>query len=494
MKAYIDRLERNRLEMFASESASRKRGLPSEPTDGLDPAKRRRVEANLSRQADPPPLPPGPHSYAQLFTLTADRQLANFDVQQLPEELVKRVTLAILLHVESQSFNTSLDHVRSRYLTLCKEASANQKTASADDDDDYEPDFEPSEDREQILNKADELPAAIDAEEAVALGPFKLPPPPPLTLQEATDTGKQSIGRVFSMMNVLEESSTTKRQKPGLNRLAGSNYDREGWVTLITRLATRASAGLDHTDPPDNDPPPDSTALVKHSPTLSDSIRDTLWKFIIEDFRARINIAIAWLNEEWFNDQIQSKIPLSSSPTTTTPHRPNYEPNYEPLTLRLLDTILPYLDARDKLLLRFLSEIPLTTPAILARVKSLAKDPERVDLAVKAIHYLILMKPPAREICIDAVEDLWRNYEDASAAAGKVLKRWRPGVLPPPPAVVVKTEVVKAEGEAEGGGDASAGVDAEAATTTATATNVATEDGGGEQQQLPSAAPIIAAG
>ena len=39
------------------------------------------------------------------------------------------------------------------------------------------------------------------------------------------------------------------------------------------------------------------------------------------------------------------------------------------------------------------------------------------------------MKPPAREPCLDALEDLWRNYDDAKFSAAKVLQKWRPGVL-----------------------------------------------------------------
>ncbi|KAL8813711.1 MAG: hypothetical protein Q9223_000467 [Gallowayella weberi] len=43
--------------------------------------------------------------------------------------------------------------------------------------------------------------------------------------------------------------------------------------------------------------------------------------------------------------------------------------------------------------------------------------------------YLILVRPPVREMCTDALEDLWRNYDDAKAPTAKILKKIRPEVL-----------------------------------------------------------------
>lgn len=383
IKAYIDRLAQIRLEVF-EEGGAKKRALPNEPTDGLDNAKRRRLGAEISGQSRARPLPPGPNSYAQLYTLTDDSALASFDAWQLPEHLVTRVTLGLLAHIDAQSLDRSINDVRSRYLSLSKTAAGMpQPGALGDDEEDYEPDFEPQEDREQIINKADDLPPedSIQAAGEVALGPFTLPQPPPLTTQDTEQLGRGIIDRVFSMMNVLEESTAAKRQKPGLNRLAGSNYDREAWVTLITRLATRASAGLE-----DEDEVEDGLkgAVKKRTGALSisDGIREILWKFIVENFRAKIGLAIAWLNEEWFNDCLQRQV--AGKKEGTRPSTPPKQ-HYEKWTLRVLDGIVPYLDAKDKLLLRFLSEIPVVSESVLERVKGLARDPERVDLAVKAI-------------------------------------------------------------------------------------------------------------
>ena len=377
IKAYIDRLARIRLDVF--DEGSRKRGPPNEPTDGLDNNKRRRLGAELPERPEPEPLPPGPVSLGQLFTLTKDPALANFDVTSLTLDIMVKIIPPVLVRIDQQALDQALNQVRARLLSLTKPP----QQALGDDEEDYEPDFEPSEDREQIINKADALPPddLLQSPSEVALGPFKLPQPPPLTAEDAMQIGKGTISRVFSMMNVLEEAPSTKKQKSGLNRLAGSNYDKEAWTTVITRLATRASAGLDD----DGSENGDSKAVVKKqvaSPSLSDGIRETLWKFTIEDFRSRIPIAIAWLNEEWYNDQIQKQNSEQQRQGVTLP---KLKQHYEKWMLKVLDGIVPYLDAKDKHLIRFLSEIPEVNTNVLARVKGLARDPERVQLAVNSL-------------------------------------------------------------------------------------------------------------
>lgn len=298
----------------------RKRAAPVEPIDGLNHAKRVRLGTELTSHSNAPPLPPGPTSIAQLFTLTNDEGLSSFDVTQLPIELVVKITLPVLQQINQASLDEAISTVRSRYDLLSRaqyamsQRQAEPSTTVDDDEDDYEPDFQPMEDSEQILNKADDVPAesssAIPTD--VALGTFKLPQPPPFTPEETRRIGKSTIDRVFRMLDMVDDSLPGKKKKSGLNRLAGSNHDQETWITIITRLATRTCAGLDDESESDGDESKDkidSEQVIK--PRLSDTIREKLLKYIVEDFRSRIHIAIMWLNEEWFNDRIcgQAKIP-----------------------------------------------------------------------------------------------------------------------------------------------------------------------------------------
>jgi symplekin len=261
-----------------------------------------------------------------------------------------------------------------------------------EDDDDYEPDFYNAEDTEQILNKLD---AAAPPEEPkisapdMAIGKFTLPPPLPLTLEEAAQIGQGTVSRVFGVMQTLEEPG--KKPKTGINRLAASAYDRDAWITIITRLATRASAGLEE---------PSNAVKVESDATrvsLSNTIRESLYLYVLEDFRKRIDIAVIWLCEEWYNDKIQMKLGEEAVL------------HYEKWVLKILDGIVPYLDARDKILTRFLSEIPGLSVEVLQRVKGLCRDPALVNLSLTSLLYLVMFRPPVRDLALDAVEDVWNT-------------------------------------------------------------------------------------
>lgn len=226
------------------------------------------------------------------------------------------------------------------------------------------------------------------------LGPFTLPQPPPLTLDQALQAGQMTVAQIFSHIQSLEEPSS-KRPKGGINRLAATTQDREAWLTIVTRLATRSVAGLEESMTIKEDP---------HSPTqvsIADRIREYLYLYVIEDFRKRIDTIVSWLCEEWYNDQVLKKVDSSAVQ------------HYDKWALKVLDGIVPYLDAKDKVLTRFLSEIPTVSSEMLERVKGLCRDPAMVNLALTSLLYLVMMKPPVRELALDAVQDIWNTCKSS---------------------------------------------------------------------------------
>ncbi len=107
MQQHIERLMQSRMDPV--DDPSRKRGLPTEPTDGLDAAKRARLDAETPPLIKVPPLPPGRASFAQLFTLTEDSGLSSFDVKQLPADLVVKIVVPLLARVDQSPLNQAVD-------------------------------------------------------------------------------------------------------------------------------------------------------------------------------------------------------------------------------------------------------------------------------------------------------------------------------------------------------------------------------------------------
>ncbi|KAK4923796.1 hypothetical protein LTR28_012466, partial [Elasticomyces elasticus] len=381
IQQYIERLQHSLTEVF--DESSRKRAAPVEPTDGLDHAKRQRLDAEVA--ATPPQdvtnfeLLPGPVSFKQVFTITGEAGVTNFDVQAIPIDIVAKILVPLLAVIDLPKMNNAINAVRARYLSLGRRAPADaleaaqtangaRRVPSSPYDSGYS-----TEDAEQVFNRLDNAPpddSALVKPPEVALGPFRMPPPPPLSEDEIEEYSKTAVQRVFGTLTVLDESTAAKSHKLGLNRLAASNNDRDGWLTVLTRLATRASAGLDNSVIKSER----GSRAVPRRFSLSDRIRDALYLYVIADFRRRIDVAISWLSEEWFNDRIQlEQAEIDGTGGTKPPVQ-----TYEKWVLKVMDGILvPYLDAKDKVLIRFLSEIPGVNTDILLRVKKLARDPER---------------------------------------------------------------------------------------------------------------------
>ena len=443
IQAYLLRLQQSRAAFF-SDTPSLKR--PAEPTDGLDDAKRQRLTGGPRRF---PPMPPLPNTVAQLFTLTEDPAIQQFDVKYLPLELIDFTIPLLLKSISQEHLDEAAEGVRARFNHITK---ANLPTpipdvpmagpTGIDDEDDYDPEFDLAPNAAGTTTTEKSLDQLVQP--AIDLGPFEMPKPPPLTGTEVSIVSDQSVNHVESLIRSLETQSSPARQKLGLNRLAASANDRDAWITILIRLATRTPSSIaeyDATADTDDDSSKsedeDDTNLIKsdpddsEAPTLANRIRQRLFMYILEDFRSRLNVAISWLSEEWYADKIASKSSSTKSPTSTTP-------NYDRHALRLLSSLLPYLDARDKNhLIRFLSEIPAINHALLQTcAQQLARDPERIGMFVLAMQYLLMFRPPVRGSVLDVLEEVWRDAEseesagvEVRGAVGKVLGRWRPGVL-----------------------------------------------------------------
>lgn len=395
---HLERLNRSRIEIF--DEAGRKRPY-AEQGDALDTAKRQKMlpgPAAAVPELHITPLKPGPHSLADVFTFVTNSTIKSFDVTVVPADMVAKISVVSLVQVDPSLLARAVQGVRDRLASFkeVQPSMLNPDTAplgvEEDDEDEYDPDDYAAEDTEQILNKLDGASPDDRVQKmeaaALALGSFALPSPSPITPELTLKAGQGTLQRVFDMTKTLDEPAP-KKSKAGLNRLASSSFDRDSWITLITRLATRASSGLEDIEVKDE---ADNKSLTK---SLASVTRESLYTYVLEDFRKRIDIAVSWLSEEWYNDQLEKQ-------------RGSHAPlHYNTWALKVIDGLLPYLTPQDKVLTRFLSELPELNAVMLARVKSLCRDPSMVQLALTSLLYLVMMRPPIREVALDTVQDIW---------------------------------------------------------------------------------------
>jgi symplekin len=268
-----------------------------------------------------------------------------------------------------------------------------------EDDDEYEPDFYAAEDSEQIMNKLDGSSSDLKAKagDGFTLAPYKLPTAAPLTMEEALHRGRTALAILFGQMKGQETPPAKKAAKGGFNQFATGFGDRDASITLLTRLAARGSAGLSDIVPKSEG---DDKMVAE---ALGNEVRDWLHAYVVDDFRKRIDIAVAWLCEEWYNDSVQ-RMRTAGDDVNGSISSPQH---YEKLALKLLDGMLPYFHPQDRILTRFLGEIPQITPSILSRVKQMCRDPTLVSLALTSLLYVVMMKPPVQEIALDTIEAIW---------------------------------------------------------------------------------------
>lgn len=108
---HVQRLKHSLVEAF--DETRRKRPAPAEPTDGLSDSKRQRLGAEVPGSASQsqafPPLPPGPVSVAQLFTLVRDPVIAGIDAKVISIDLVTQILPPLLQSLDRGKFDNAIN-------------------------------------------------------------------------------------------------------------------------------------------------------------------------------------------------------------------------------------------------------------------------------------------------------------------------------------------------------------------------------------------------
>jgi symplekin len=271
--------------------------------------------------------------------------------------------------------------------------------------------------RQHTNDETDDAQFPIDE---MAITTFELPLAEKLSPQILRQEFQASIDRILQSIRAMDKSISYRagisNKSISLDSIAITEWDKEAWITLLSRLSAR---GL-------GQPEPSTKGHLDSDTTgMGNSLRERLFEYIMINFRDHMDLAIAWLTEEWYNDKLTSE----SSGV------------YAKWATRIFDNILPFIEAKDmRIFIRFLGDLPLIMPAHVNKLRILCLDPERQKLGFAAIKYLLLLRPPARIACIELCTDLYRNRispngsalmidADTKKSAADILKRWAPGTV-----------------------------------------------------------------
>lgn len=217
---------------------------------------------------------------------------------------------------------------------------------------------------------AEDVEEDEDMEDEYQVGKYKLPTPPIPTGEQRIEAACANVDRMFGVLDGLDKTPLVQRKnKGGLMRVAASTWDRDGWITLIVRLATRGLGACDVEIKGED-------GRIQNIPSpLAQHIRQRLLAYVLADFRQNLDSAVTWLYEEWYNDSVMRDQPMGETRVR----------QYPVWLAKVVDGILPFVEAKDRLVIRFLSEVPELSREILNKIKILCLDPDRSTLGIQIL-------------------------------------------------------------------------------------------------------------
>lgn len=247
------------------------------------------------------------------------------------------------------------------------------------------------------------------ATQSFRIQPFTLKPPTQLTPDQCKATMHLAFRRILEAEEAISAGATaggivsidsgvgfgaTPSSPTTARRLGPVTLTRASWMLILTRLITR---GIPSGDADAEEPQPeldsDDTKPAETPALYADEMRELLLQFILADYRDRSELAVHWLYDEWHQDQRALRA-ASSLPGS------EYEPRYFRWLLRLLDGLLPLLDARDRTLARLLLDVPELSDEAVEVTRRYMEVPERVATGIETLQELITARPPVREACL----------------------------------------------------------------------------------------------
>ncbi|KAI6016044.1 Symplekin tight junction protein C terminal-domain-containing protein [Pisolithus microcarpus] len=439
-------MQAQRMERASAEEKARKAAVAAAATEAT--RKRPPPAVPLEEQTDPKRLK------AEVDSAAANSAafLAAFDFTTLPVELVTDLIVANLqAFSEPALMNLVQSYRQSRGLpsvppakppqppdsvartegTPVSDAVAGAEIVKKEPVDPLKMDI----DEEEVEYEPDKLNLELSGEEAVAnediipvdipddlpfdLSDFKLPSPKDLSANERIALMRGAAARIWDGAEDLRHATSA----------TGSQTASDMWMLLIVRMITRAVVLPKPSGSPQNEAESTDAADTQLTALYSrqDALRQTLCEYIMNDFPARLRLAITWMNEEWYNDRIRSSAD------------PNWRPNYESWLNQLVSTYQTILegkvdgkpDNKDKAFSRFLLDLPDVPSDVLDMLRDLSVEAEKMHVGFTTLRDFVLERPSLRAEALRVLLDLTTHPDSVTRrAAINTVRRWVPGAEP----------------------------------------------------------------
>lgn len=439
--------------------------------DNKNHVKRIKKEQVKSATPPPPSFPPQPtfdpskhsteipttgnYSYRDLYTLIEPTNpLNNLEATKIPFNFAVNAVLASIATANPDSFAKALGVVQQRYKNfqqLSSQASASGSNEIKQENGTHKkhvlaPDENPplddnintkEEEDEQMEVDEDQLQYEQEEQEEdlASLVPaqmFSLPAPTKLSTTEKVKAIDGITTRLIAYQDIIDSNpseadanatlliaDSEKNAAKGFDSIAITEQDKKKlWVALLSRLLTRGiGSGKMLADSKDN------LSNNDESETVTKNIREKLLQYCIENFWARLDITLEWLNEEWFFEYVELD-------PEKQPAKELAESKYFYYVSRVLDNAIPLVEMTDlRDFLRLWSDLPEFNKDLLWRLKSLCVDPDRYKIGFMSLTYLIRFKPPVKKLCLDLLEELYLTNPETRDNASGILKQHRPEFL-----------------------------------------------------------------
>ncbi|KAG7663312.1 uncharacterized protein J8A68_003144 [[Candida] subhashii] len=267
---------------------------------------------------------------------------------------------------------------------------------------------------------------------------YTLPPPKELSFQDKKNHISIIIKNFFNLAksqapiateddNEEENDADTDINKE-LTKIAIKSWKKDSWILLLTRLATRGmrtksseTTKAEDDDDYDIEQSPDD----KTNQEMSDMIRQAIFDYFLEDIHSRIDLIIEWMNEEWYSEKV-----FQEARNIKENKKPDIEvdtPIYNKWADKVLESMINFIEPNDKkIFIRLLSDLPYLNKDLIGKIKSLCFDPARSEIGFLALQFLIMYRPPVKDICVGVLQELSEcDQEDVKEEAAKKLSKFK---------------------------------------------------------------------